>query len=283
MTSIIAPAKINLFLRIYGKNALGYHLIDSLVAFTTFGDHLTIEPAHKDELVLIGDFASAINTHPKDNLVLRALDAFRQSGGVIGPVKIVLDKKIPVSAGLGGGSSDAATILLAINNQSKTPLSQDNIYDIGLTLGADVPVCLSRSCQRIGNIGEILTPYDLPKVNAVLLVNPRIPLSTSKVFTNFSNSNAKYGNEFSGSLSLLDAADLVNIGNDLTDTAVALVPQINHCLKKLSATNGVIAAAMSGSGTSCFAFFDNSENALLTAQFMRNDGYWAEVTTIYNP
>ena len=281
MIGITAPAKINLFLRIYGKNTSGYHLIDSLIAFTTFGDHLTIEPAPKDEFVLIGDFASAIKTHPKDNLVLRALDAFRQSGGVIDPVKIVLDKKIPVGAGLGGGSSNAATLLLALNKQSKKPLSQDTIYDIGLRLGADVPVCLSRSCQRIANIGEVLTPHDLPTVNAVLLVNPCIPLSTSEVFANFSSSNAKYGSRFSGSLSLLDAADLVKIGNDLTETAATLVPQINHCLGELLAATGVIAAAMSGSGSSCFAFFDNSENALLTAQRMRNEGYWAEVTSIY--
>ena len=198
MINVVAPAKINLFLRICGKNAQGYHLLDSLVAFTKFGDHLTIEPAHKDELVLIGDFASTINTHPKDNLVIRALNAFRQSGGGIGPLRIVLEKKIPVGAGLGGGSSDAATLLLAINERSKTPLSQDDLYGIGLKLGADVPVCLTRSCHRIANIGEILCPHDLPKIDAVLLVNPQVSLSTRDVFTNFSGSGGKCGSGFGG-------------------------------------------------------------------------------------
>ena len=115
MISVIAPAKINLFLRICGKNSAGYHLLDSLVAFTDFGDCLTIKPAHRDELFLTGNFADTINVHSKNNLVMRALNAFRQNGGSIGPLHIVLEKRIPVGAGLGGGSSDAAALLLAIN------------------------------------------------------------------------------------------------------------------------------------------------------------------------
>ena len=93
MINITAPAKINLFLRICGKNNAGYHLIDSLVAFTEYGDNLTIYSAEKDELVLTGEFAGTINTHIKNNLVIRALNAFRQSGGNIGPLRIILEKK----------------------------------------------------------------------------------------------------------------------------------------------------------------------------------------------
>ena len=144
MINILAPAKINLFLRICGKNDAGYHLLDSLVAFTEYGDNLTISPADKDELVLTGEFAGTIKTHKKNNLIIRALNAFRQGGGCIGPLRIVLEKKIPVEAGLGGGSSDAAALLLAINEQSKTPLSNYDLYDIGLKLGVDVPDILER-------------------------------------------------------------------------------------------------------------------------------------------
>ena len=100
MINITAPAKLNLFLRICGKNNAGYHLIDSLVAFTEYGDNLTVYSAEKDELVLTGEFAGTINTHIKNNLVIRALNAFRQSGGNIGPLRIILEKKVPV----GGGS-----------------------------------------------------------------------------------------------------------------------------------------------------------------------------------
>ncbi len=280
MIKVIAPAKINLFLRICGKNNAGYHLLDSLVAFTEYGDNLTIYPADKDELVLTGEFAGTFNSHTQNNLVIRALNSFRQSGGCIGPLRIVLEKKIPVEAGLGGGSSDAAALLLAINEQSKTPLSQHNLYDIGLKIGADVPVCLARGCQRIANIGEILTPHDLPKIGAVLLVNPRVALSTKDVFDSFAHSKRKSGSGFGGPLSTLNAANLVGLGNDLTETAASLVPQIKICLDKLTETNGVLAAAMSGSGASCFAFFENRDAAKITAKQLQNMGYWTQVTHI---
>ncbi len=281
MKSILAPAKINLFLRICGKDKAGHHLLDSLVAFTKFGDNLTIYPADKDELVLTGEFAGTLNTHKKNNLVIRALNAFRQSGGSIGPLRIVLEKKIPVKAGLGGGSSDAATLLLAINEQSKTPLTQHNLYDIGLKLGADVPVCLARGCQRIANIGEVLTPHDLPKIETVLLVNPGVTLSTKDVFDSFAHSNQKSGSGFGGPLSMLDTASLVGLGNDLTETAASLVPQIDCCLVELRSAKGVIASAMSGTGASCFAFFENRDAAILTAKHLQNAGYWARVTDIF--
>ena len=281
MINVVAPAKINLFLRICGKNKAGYHLLDSLVAFTEYGDNLNIYSADKDELVLTGEFAGPINTHTKNNLVIRALNAFRQSGGRIGPLRIVLEKNIPVGAGLGGGSSDAAALLLAINEKSKTPLSQHTLYDIGLKLGADVPVCLARGCQRIANIGEIFTPHDLPKIEAVLLVNPRVALSTKDVFNNFARSNKKSISGFAGPLSMLNAANIVGLGNDLTETAVSLVPQIKLCLDELKVAKGIVAAAMSGSGASCFAFFTNRDAAKITAKHLQNVGYWTQVTRIF--
>jgi 4-diphosphocytidyl-2-C-methyl-D-erythritol kinase len=280
MINIKAPAKLNLFLRICGKNNAGYHLIDSLVAFTEYGDNLTVCSAEKDELVLTGEFAGTINTHIKNNLVIRALNAFRQNGGNIGPLRIILEKKVPVEAGLGGGSSNAAALLLALNEQSKTPLSQKNLYDIGLKLGADVPVCLARGCQRVANIGEVLTPHDLPKIGAVILVNPGVALSTKDVFKSFAQSNKKSGSGFGGPLSTRNVANIVGLGNDLTETAASLVPQIRRCLNELTAARGVVAAAMSGSGASCFAFFENKDAAILTAKQLQNVGYWAQVTRI---
>ena len=280
MINITAPAKLNLFLRICGKNNAGYHLIDSLVAFTEYGDNLTVYSAEKDELILTGEFAGTINTHTKNNLVIRALNAFRQSGGNIGPLRIILEKKVPAEAGLGGGSSDAAALLLAINRQSKTPLSQKNLYDIGLKLGADVPVCLARGCQRVANIGEVLTPHDLPKIGAVILVNPGVALSTKDVFNSFAHSNKKSGSGFGGPLSARNVANIVGLGNDLTETAASLVPQIRICLDELTAARGVVAAAMSGSGASCFAFFENRDAAIKTAKQLQNLGYWAKVTRI---
>jgi 4-diphosphocytidyl-2-C-methyl-D-erythritol kinase len=278
MITIVAPAKINLFLRICGKTDDGYHLLDSAVVFTHFGDHLTIEPAHDDQLAIIGEFASGL-ANADDNLVMTALNGFRAAGGVIGGLSITLAKNIPVGAGLGGGSADAAAFLRAVNALSSMPLGKDALYHLAASLGADVPVCLAGGCQRIAGIGETMTPIDLDFAGAILLVNPRIPLSTKEVFTRFTSPISG----FAGSVSNLDAAGMVGLGNDLTATAVELAPAINSCLDRLARSKGAIATAMSGSGASCFALFDHIDNAEIAAAIFENAGYWARASMFYQP
>ena len=278
MITIVAPAKINLFLRICGKTDAGYHLLDSAIAFTRFGDHLTIEPANDDQLAIIGEFASRLES-ADDNLVMTALRGFRAAGGVIGGLSITLEKNIPVGAGLGGGSADAAALLRAVNALSSMPLGKDALYHLAASLGADVPVCLAGGCQRIAGIGETMTPIDLNFAGAILLVNPRITLSTKEVFTRFTNPISG----FAGSVSNLDAADMVRLGNDLTATAIKLAPAINNCLNRLARSKGAIATAMSGSGASCFALFDHIDNAEIAATEFENAGYWARASMIYQP
>ncbi|MDA7561041.1 4-(cytidine 5'-diphospho)-2-C-methyl-D-erythritol kinase [Alphaproteobacteria bacterium] len=278
MITIVAPAKINLFLRICGKTDDGYHLLDSAVVFTHFGDHLTIEPAHDDQLAIIGEFASGL-ANADDNLVMTALNGFRAAGGVIGGLSITLEKNIPVGAGLGGGSADAAAFLRAVNALSSMPLGKDALYHLAASLGADVPVCLAGGCQRIAGIGETMTPIDLDFAGAILLVNPRIPLSTKEVFTRFTGPISR----FAGSVSNLDAAGMVRLGNDLTATAVELAPAINSCLDRLARSKGAIATAMSGSGASCFALFDHIDNAENAATEFKNAGYWARASMISKP
>ncbi|MFZ8923627.1 MAG: 4-(cytidine 5'-diphospho)-2-C-methyl-D-erythritol kinase, partial [Candidatus Puniceispirillaceae bacterium] len=153
MISVLAPAKINLFLRVCGKDDRGYHHLDSLIVFTEFGDRLTFEPAANDALIVTGEFSKALdnaeiatprfNRQTQDNLVMRALDGYRQAGGVIDGLAITLEKNIPVGAGLGGGSADAAALLRAVNALSRTPLDSSVLYDLAASLGADVPVCLA--------------------------------------------------------------------------------------------------------------------------------------------
>ena len=278
MITIVAPAKINLFLRICGKTDDGYHLLDSAIVFTHFGDHLTIEPAHDDQLAIIGEFASGL-ANADDNLVMTALNGFRAAGGVIGGLSITLEKNIPVGAGLGGGSADAAAFLRAVNALSSMPLGKDALYHLAASLGADVPVCLAGGCQRIAGIGETMTPIDLDFAGAILLVNPRIPLSTKEVFTRFTGPTSG----FAGSVSNLDAAGMVRLGNDLTATAVELAPAINSCLDRLARSKGAIATAMSGSGASCFALFDHIDNAEIAATEFEGAGYWARASMIYQP
>ena len=275
MITVVAPAKINLFLRICGKIDAGYHLLDSAVVFTRFGDHLTIEPANEDQLVITGEFASGLDS-TDDNLVMTALREFRAAGGVIGGLSITLEKNIPVGAGLGGGSADAAAILRAVNALSTAPLGKDALNRLAASLGADVPVCLAGGCQRIAGIGENMTPIDLDFVGPILLVNPRIPLSTKDVFTRFTGPESG----FASSLSNLDAAGMVGLGNDLTAIAIELAPAINNCLDHLAGSKGAIATAMSGSGASCFAFFDHMENAEIAAATFENAGYWARASMI---
>lgn len=278
MITIVAPAKINLFLRICGKTDAGYHRLDSAIAFTRYGDHLTIEPAKDDRLTIIGEFAVGLDS-ADDNLMMTALRGFRATGGVISGLSITLEKNIPVGAGLGGGSADAAALLHAVNRLSKAPLGKDALYHLATSLGADVPVCLAGGCQRIAGIGETMTPVDLDFSGAILLVNPRIPLSTKEVFTRFTGPISG----FAGSVSDLDAAGMVRLGNDLTATAIELAPAINSCLDRLALSKGAIATAMSGSGASCFALFDHIDNAEIAATEFKNTGYWARASMFYQP
>ena len=278
MITVLAPAKINLFLRICGKTDAGYHLLDSTVVFSNFGDHLTIALANDDQLAITGEFGGRLDGGD-DNLVMKALTGFRAAGGVIGGLSITLEKNIPVGAGLGGGSADAAALLRAVNRLSTAPLDDDALYRLAASLGADVPVCLAGGCQRIAGIGETMTPVDLDFDGSLLLVNPRMPLSTKDVFTHFTG--PKSG--FAGSLSHLDAAGMVELGNDLTATAIELAPAINNCLDRLAGLKGAITAAMSGSGASCFALFDHIDNAEIAARQFQNAGYWACASMIYHP
>ena len=278
MITVVAPAKINLFLRVCGKTDAGYHILDSAVVFTCFGDHLTIEPANYDQLVITGEFANELES-ANDNLVMMALRGFRAAGGVIGGLSIKLEKNIPVGAGLGGGSADAAALLRAANALSSIPLGKKALNHLAVSLGADVPVCLAGGCQRIAGVGENMTPINVDFVGSVLLVNPRTFLSTKDVFTRFTSPK----NGFAGSLSNLDAAGMVELGNDLTTIAVELAPAINNCLDRLAGLKGAIATAMSGSGASCFALFDHIDNAKIAAAEFENAGYWARPTMIYQP
>ncbi|MDC1294161.1 4-(cytidine 5'-diphospho)-2-C-methyl-D-erythritol kinase, partial [Candidatus Puniceispirillum sp.] len=273
-----APAKINLFLRICEKIDAGYHILDSAVVFTRFGDHLTIEPANDDQLTITGEFASGLES-AENNLIMIALRGFRAAGGVIGGLSITLEKNIPIGSGLGGGSADAAALLRAVNALSSMPLGKDALNHLAASLGADVPVCLAGGCQRIAGIGETMTPVELDFAGSILLVNPRIPLSTKDVFTRFTG--PKSG--FAGSLSNLDAAGMVGLGNDLTAIAIELAPAINNCLGRLAGSKGAIATAMSGSGSSCFSLFDHIDNAKIVAAEFENDGYWARASMIHNP
>ena len=136
------------------KGPDGYHELASVVGFTEFGDAINIQLSNLDELILSGRFSADIETKSSDNLVMKSLNALRNLNHYIPPLKITIDKQIPVGGGLGGGSSDAATVFLALNKIFNLNISKENLTKIALKIGSDVPVCLNRSFMLMGGIGE---------------------------------------------------------------------------------------------------------------------------------
>ncbi len=277
ISRIHAPAKVNLNLRITGRRGDGYHLLDSVVVFTGFGDWIELEPAQEDSVFVTGDFASSVSTG-EDNICFRALAAFRDYGGVAGCHSITIDKRIPVGAGLGGGSSDAAVILRYLNRTSPAPLVDTRLAKAALSLGADVPVCLAGIAQRMQGIGDILTPVEPVPRGHLVLARADAMLPTADVFRSLRESGSGEAaplrmSELSGSV-----ADIIAAGNDLQAAAMSLSPNIARVLDRLRDGNGVIAAQMSGSGSACFGLFDNCDDAATAAKTLAQDGIWAVAT-----
>lgn len=277
ISRIHAPAKVNLNLRITGRRDDGYHLLDSVVVFTSFGDWIELEPARADCVDVTGDFASSVGTG-EDNICFRALAAYRDYGGVADCFSITIDKQIPVGAGLGGGSSDAAVILRYLNRVSPAPLAEARLAEAALSLGADVPVCLSGTAQRMQGIGDMLTPIDPAPHGHLVLARADAMLPTADVFRSLRESGslgaaALHSSEISGPL-----ADIVAAGNDLQAAAMSLSPNIAMVLDRLRDSNGVIKAQMSGSGSACFGLFDDADNAATAAKALAQNSIWTVAT-----
>lgn len=277
---LTAPAKVNLSLQITGRRDDGYHLLDSLVVFTAFGDQLGFQQATEDRLDLSGPFAHALDCD-QDNICLQALRLFRNAGGQLDPIHIRLEKQIPVGAGLGGGSSDAAAVLRFANAAARTPLPQSALHDIALQLGADVPVCLHGKAAIMRGIGEHLTAMEPGPQGHILLARPNVMLSTPAVFRAF----AAIGQPFSrpaGHSS--DIGQMLAGGNDLQDAAMTLCPEMGQLLNELTSLvrgsdgdQGIV--RMSGSGSACFAIFETAADCQAAAAELANQGYWTVATT----
>jgi 4-diphosphocytidyl-2-C-methyl-D-erythritol kinase len=265
-----ARAKVNLALHVTGRRSDGYHLIDSIVLFADISDRLSFARAERTSLHIVGPFSGGLAI--MDNLVLRAHAAMaRAFGGLIPEVGITLEKHIPLAAGLGGGSADAAAALrLFCRIAGLDPLSRE-IRNIALSLGADVPVCLySRAC-RVRGIGELIEPlHDLPRFD-VVLANADVTVSTASVFAAL---NLKRDEPGYPPVDVPFA--LSNSRNDLTPPAMALVPQIADVLNELHSSPAARFARMSGSGGACFAVFDNQAAAGLAAAGLakRHPDWW---------
>ncbi len=279
----VAPAKLNLTLSVVGRRDDGYHLLDSLVAFADIGDRLTAEPADFLSLEIAGPQAAALaGAAPSDNLVLRAARALAEAAGATAGARLVLEKHLPVASGIGGGSADAGAALRLLVRLWGVDLPAARLEEIALDLGADVPVCLASRPAWMGGIGEELAPVaDLPTdpPPGVVLVNPGMATPTGAVFRalggRFSEAPARPA-RLGPALGDLVAA-IRPLGNDLAAPAREVTPEIDPVLAALEDLEDTRYAALSGSGATCFALFDDRAAAEAAAERVRETapaGWW---------
>ncbi len=282
-----APAKLNLTLDVVGRREDGYHLLDSLVAFTEYGDTIEAMPGDGLSLVMDGPFGAKLAVDPAENLVLRAARLLAEAAGVPANAALRLTKRLPIASGIGGGSSDAAATLLALTELWHLTLPQEDLARLGLKLGADVPVCLAGRPARLEGIGERIGPApDLPAA-PIVLVNPGIGLPTPQVFRArtgaFSPGAGAAGVLAAGPADAQALASaLANTGNDLAAPAIALLPVIAEILAALAAAPGCLLARMSGSGATCFALFaeDGMAEAAAATIGQAQPGWWRVATRL---
>lgn len=281
-----APAKVNLGLRVVGRRADGYHLLESSFAPLDLADRLriAIAPAHAAEVhVAVTGHAAGVPVGP-DNLVVRAAHAYLKSAGVAARVEIEVEKVVPVGAGLGGGSSDAATVLRALSEHFANAIARSDLADLALSLGADVPFFLDPRPAWVTGIGEGIEPFDVPlPALDLVLVTPSPGLPTAEVFRAWDAALTPSGASrrmpaLRGSPGRNLIAALEDEGpslselliNDLEPVATRLRPAIQRIRGELERL-GARVVAMSGSGPTVFGLFRTSEQARVAASMGRFD------------
>jgi 4-diphosphocytidyl-2-C-methyl-D-erythritol kinase len=311
MLTAAAPAKLNLTLHITGKRADGYHMLESLVVFTSaLADRLSAKPAKHVSLTVSGPFAQT-SGDSENNLVVKAARALQKHTGCALGADITLEKNIPVGAGLGGGSSDAATALLLLNQLWETNLDRASLHEMALALGADVPMFLHGKALIARGIGEEIMPFvALPALHAVL-VYPNKPLATAEVYRAFSmpgvtrplisSSLHRQGSRVTGAAGSGERRPEIpafsgmtkkngwlhyvcNDGsNDLQHAAITLMADIAEILLELETglpTPEI--ARMTGSGACCFALYRDEQQAVRRAEALRasHPHWWVKSTAV---
>lgn len=278
---MLARAKVNLWLNVVGRRADGYHLLHSLVAFCDLADSLDAAPADRLTLSIDGPQAVSLASEP-DNLVLKAARLLAERAGIAPNAALRLTKHIPVAAGLGGGSADAAAALQALSALWQLSFPASELQVMSAKLGADVPMCLFGRTAIAAGVGEQLQPAPALPPCAILLVNPGVALPTAQVFAHRRSGFTTVppvAAVWSGLTAF--AADLARRGNDLTEAAITLQPVIADVLSALKKTDRVRHAALTGSGATCFALYDDLSSArrateTLPANWWRHAGQLIE-------
>lgn len=254
---LYSPAKINLTLNVQGKRN-GYHTLKSLVVFGIINDVIELFPAKKWSISTTGPFAEQITGK---NILNKVVKNIIKSFPKIQSYNINIEKNIPVGGGLGGGSSNAATFIKFLNNTHQIILDDEFISD----LGADIPMCIANRPLICSNFGDHIERFiSLPELH-IQLIGPNKPLLTEKVFKNYNFTHDNVKNfDFPRSYNKLDRliTDIKFLGNDLTESAIEIMPEIGELLSYFKHTYGCLYSAMSGSGATCFAIFENEQQML---------------------
>ncbi|KEQ53470.1 4-(cytidine 5'-diphospho)-2-C-methyl-D-erythritol kinase [Sphingobium chlorophenolicum] len=274
-----AFAKINLALHVRHKRADGYHALESLFVFTELGDRLSgrTRPDGAISLDIDGPFGSELDAG-LGNLVMKAALALQSHLGEGHGADLRLSKMLPVASGIGGGSADAAATLRLLARLWHAPLSDETLERIALSLGSDVPACVSSVSRMVRGRGEVLEQRAIAGLSGtpILLVNPGVALSTARVFGGWDGGDR-------GPLAASELEQVITAGrNDLEAPAMAAAPVIADVLAALRACEGVRLARMSGSGATCFALFETDRHSAQAAERLRagHGGWWIAETRI---
>ena len=253
----LAPAKINLFLHITSKRADGYHNLQTIFQLLDLSDEITFSLRDDGEINRIYGNESIV---PDKDLILRSANTLKKYSKTLSGVDIGVIKKIPIGAGLGGGSSNAATVLIALNDLWNLKLTKSKLLDIGQILGADVPVFVNGFSAWTEGKGDILTPINLPRF-FYLVVSINKHISTQEIFTHKALTMSPVQRKIS------DFSLVSNPHNDCLDAAIELEGEIQQALNHLDSTeNHLGVARMTGSGCCVFIAFENKEDAVIAKE-----------------
>ncbi len=286
MITEIAAAKINLYLHVGARRRDRLHELDSVFLFTDAGDIVTAAPAADLSLEIVGPFAPALANEPvENNLVFRAAQLLKAAAGVRAGARVVLDKRLPIASGIGGGSADAAAALRALARLWRTQVPAPLMRTLAFSLGADVPACLARRPVHVSGAGEILAPGPLFPPLWACLANPNFAMPTGAVFRDFDAGNPSPRPPLRPRISGRRYRDVTglfeNSRNDLEPIAIGRRSVIQDGIDRLRRRPGALAARMSGSGATVFGLFSSAGAAGRAARDMAGRGWWSMSACIH--
>jgi 4-diphosphocytidyl-2-C-methyl-D-erythritol kinase len=279
---VFAAAKINLLLHVGDSRSDGYHELQSIMAFADVGDEVLIAPGEGLTLEIEGPFAEALKGEA-DNIVLKAARALATRAGIAANAHITLTKNLPISSGLGGGSTDAAATLRGLCKLWHVTLTEADLQGIAISLGSDVPVCLKGRPCWVEGIGEKLSVIPIFPALHVVLANPGVPVSTAHAYRTI---RARSGIARERPATFRDANALIGFletaNNDLEEPAAAIAPVVRDVMEAFDADDATLLARMSGSGATCFGIYDSPQIAREAAARIAaaHPGWWVKAAKL---